>query len=142
MHKYDSRALISICEAAQLIDKVEAGTLQDVAESFAAYSGQDLKGAWEAFTFCGLSPVDFLMSDFLCQHGLKNLPQVIAEKQQSATFEELYFAEIANDINAKRYYCYVRAESKYQRMHGRRKYKNWRSFRNSLYSAMKKKKVP
>lgn len=141
MQKYDSRALNAICEAAQLIDKVESGTLQDVAESFAAYSGQNLTGLWEAFTFYGLSPMDFLMSDFLCQHGLKNLPQVITEKQKNATFEELYFAEMANDVEAKRYYCYLRAEAKYRYLHGRNKYKSWAVFRNRLSVSRKNKKV-
>ena len=141
MQKYDSRALNAICEAAQLIDKVEAGTLLDVVESFAAYSGQNLTEAWIQFVICGLSPVDFLMSDFLSQHGLKNLPQVIAEKQKNATFEELYFAEMANDVEAKRYYCYLRAEAKYRYLHGRNKYKSWAVFRNRLSVSRKNKKV-
>ena len=141
MQKYDSRALISICEAAQLIDKVEAGTLQDVAESFAAYSGQDLTEPCSEFSKYGVSPIIFLMSDFLNNYGLKNLPQVIAEKQKNATFEELYFAEMANDVEAKRYYCYLRAEAKHRYLHGRNKYKSWAVFRNRLSVSRKNKKV-
>jgi len=61
--------------------RVDAMSLADLAASFAEYSEQEIPPAIVSdFRFRGLSNIDFLMSDFLKRHSLKNLPVITLEK--------------------------------------------------------------
>lgn len=57
-------------------------TIEDIAAAFAKFSNQKIDPSIiEKFKFTGLSNEKFLTSDFLHLHQLKNLIDVIKEKQ-------------------------------------------------------------
>lgn len=140
MRTTDSIDFKELVKAINLANAIDRMPLHTVAEMFAAYSGQKIAPEIvSAFRVTGLSQTDFLMSNFLTGHGIKPLPEVVAEKDAKMSIFELYFEEIAMDKAAKRFYCWLRAEARHNAIHGHRKYKNWHSFRNRL-SAMNKNK--
>jgi hypothetical protein len=66
-----------LMDALEIVRKYNRMSLYDLVRDFEIYSNQTIpKEVVEKFRFTGLNNVDFLRSDFLCQHGLKNLYQV------------------------------------------------------------------
>lgn len=69
--------MIQLLKAIETIKEFNELSLREVANRFAEYSGQTIPDeAINDFNFTGLDNVDFLTSDWLNGHDLKNLYQI------------------------------------------------------------------